>query len=104
MLTTLPTLQATSFEATDAHIDHPQCRCGIAAALARSCCPKWPLDGSRTPLHSYSAPFLKTFCGATEEPELNLAESIRRIVEPFGGIELEIPRREPMEPPPEFDE
>jgi antitoxin FitA len=34
---------------------------------------------------------------------LNLVESIRRIVEPLGGIELpEIPRG-PMRPPPTFD-
>jgi len=41
--------------------------------------------------------------GDPEEQELNLAESIRRLVEPFGGVELEIPPREPMESAPEFD-
>jgi antitoxin FitA len=36
-------------------------------------------------------------------PEMNLVESIRRIVEPLGGINLpEIPRG-PMRPPPTFD-
>jgi antitoxin FitA len=39
-----------------------------------------------------------------EERQLNLAQSIRQIVEPFGGIEVEIPPREPTEPPPKFDE
>ena len=42
--------------------------------------------------------------GDPAEQELNLAESIRRIVEPLGGIELEIPPREPMGPPIEFKE
>lgn len=30
-------------------------------------------------------------------------ESIRKIVEPIGGIDLEIPPREPMPDPPRFD-
>ena len=34
---------------------------------------------------------------------LNLAESIRRIVEPIGGIELPDVPRGPMRPPPTFD-
>jgi plasmid stability protein len=40
-----------------------------------------------------------------EEPKrpLNLVESIRRLVEPFGGVELELPPREPMREPPSFE-
>jgi plasmid stability protein len=40
----------------------------------------------------------------SEEPKrpLNLAESIRRLVEPFGGVELELPPREPVREPPDF--
>jgi antitoxin FitA len=40
----------------------------------------------------------------SEEPKrpLNLVESIRRLVAPFGGVELEIPPREPMREPPDF--
>jgi len=40
----------------------------------------------------------------SEEPKrsLNLAESIRRLVEPFGGFELEIAPREPVREPPDF--
>ncbi len=30
-------------------------------------------------------------------------EGIRKLVEPFGGVELEIPPREPMRDPPRFD-
>jgi plasmid stability protein len=33
---------------------------------------------------------------------LNLAESIRRLVAPFGGVDLEIAPREPMREPPDF--
>lgn len=32
-----------------------------------------------------------------------LVEGIRKLVEPFGGIELDIPPREPMPDPPRFD-
>jgi antitoxin FitA len=40
-----------------------------------------------------------------EEPKrpLNLAEAIRSLFEPLGGVELEIPPREPMRPPPTFE-
>ncbi len=39
-----------------------------------------------------------------EEPkrQLNLVESIRRWVEPLGGVELEIAPREPVRDPPDF--
>jgi plasmid stability protein len=39
-----------------------------------------------------------------EEPkrEENLAESIRRIMAPAGGVELAFPRREPVRRPPDF--
>lgn len=39
---------------------------------------------------------------ADSEPE-NLFKAIRRIVEPFGGFELELPPREKMREPPSFD-
>jgi hypothetical protein len=39
-----------------------------------------------------------------EEPkrQLNLAESIRCRLAPLGGVELELPPREPMREPPNF--
>jgi len=36
--------------------------------------------------------------------EVNLAEAIRRRFAPFGGVELELPPREPSRPPPDFSE
>jgi plasmid stability protein len=39
---------------------------------------------------------------ADTEPE-SLYKAIRRIVEPFGGFELELPPREKMREPPSFD-
>jgi antitoxin FitA len=36
-------------------------------------------------------------------PPPNLAESIRRYIEPFGGVELPIPPREPVRRSPGFD-
>jgi len=43
--------------------------------------------------------------GLTEKParKFNLADAIRRRFEPLGGVELTIPKREPMRPPPTFD-
>ena len=36
------------------------------------------------------------------EPD-NLASFIRECLAPFGGVELELPPREPMREPPKFD-
>jgi plasmid stability protein len=40
-----------------------------------------------------------------EEPNrpLNLVDAIRRRIAPLGGVELEIPLREPVRPPPDFE-
>jgi plasmid stability protein len=40
-----------------------------------------------------------------EEPKgtLNLAESIRRRIQPLGGVDLELPVREPIRRPPDFE-
>lgn len=35
-------------------------------------------------------------------PEDNFYDAVRRIVEPIGGVELELPPREPMRDPPDF--
>jgi plasmid stability protein len=39
-----------------------------------------------------------------EEPKstLNLAEAIRRRIAPLGGVDLELPIREPIRRPPKF--
>ena len=43
--------------------------------------------------------------GASEPPRMpgNLADAIRAIVEPLGGIELEIAPRKPVREPPKFE-
>ena len=43
-------------------------------------------------------------CALAEATEMteNLADAIRRRVEPFGGIELELPPRGPLRDPPDF--
>jgi plasmid stability protein len=46
---------------------------------------------------------LKVALAKKAAPELNLVESIRRIVEPLGGINLPDIPRGPMRPPPTFD-
>jgi antitoxin FitA len=47
---------------------------------------------------------LKTALATDISPSENLAVAIRRIFEPLGGVELEIPPREPIREPPKFDE
>ena len=44
---------------------------------------------------------LREAVGWEAEPE-NLASFIRKCFEPVGGVELEVPPREPMREPPEF--
>ncbi|MCY4545489.1 MAG: plasmid stabilization protein [Gemmatimonadetes bacterium] len=41
--------------------------------------------------------------GDENNPPANLAEAIRARFAPLGGIELELPPREPMREPPEFE-
>jgi plasmid stability protein len=41
---------------------------------------------------------------ASAQPSENLAEAIRKRFAPFGGVELELPEREPMREPPDFSE
>ncbi|MGH7089003.1 MAG: FitA-like ribbon-helix-helix domain-containing protein [Stellaceae bacterium] len=39
---------------------------------------------------------------ATEPPSENLYAAIRRVIEPLGGVELELPPRDPIREPPDF--
>ena len=43
---------------------------------------------------------LKTALSARRRERVNLAERIRRHIEPFGGVELLLPRREGVRRPP----
>ena len=45
---------------------------------------------------------LLTAALAKRSKRANLAELIRKRMEPLGGVELEIPPREPMREPPDF--
>lgn len=45
---------------------------------------------------------LTTALAKQPKKPLNLAEAIRSLFEPLGGVDLEIPPREPMRPPPTF--
>lgn len=47
---------------------------------------------------------LRSALVAPSRPEENLATAIRRRFAPLGGVELELPKREPIGPPPDFDE
>lgn len=41
---------------------------------------------------------------ASAQPKRNLAEAVRQRFAPFGGLEVELPRRDAMRPAPEFSE
>ena len=45
---------------------------------------------------------LKEGLSARRPPRLNLAQAIRRHVDPLGGVELALPRREAVRRPPDF--
>ena len=45
---------------------------------------------------------LRTALAQEPAPVRNLADAIRRRIEPSGGIELALPPREPMREPPDF--
>jgi len=45
---------------------------------------------------------LRAALGATPPVQGNLAERIRRRFAPFGGLELKLPRRDPIRKPPDF--
>ena len=45
---------------------------------------------------------LKTALGNSGDSSGNLAEDIRRLFAPLGGVELRIPPRGPMREPPDF--
>ncbi len=47
---------------------------------------------------------LRTALGRSSSANENFAEKVRRLFAPLGGVELELPKREPVGPPPEFDE
>jgi len=47
---------------------------------------------------------LKSALGKGRESSGNLAEDIRRLFGPLGGVDLRIPRRGPMREPPDFGE
>ena len=45
---------------------------------------------------------LKSALGNNRESGSNLAEEIRRLFRPIGGVSLRIPQRGPMREPPDF--
>ena len=45
---------------------------------------------------------LKDGLRTSRSPRLNLAQSIRRHIDPLGGVDLELPRREAVRRPPNF--
>ena len=45
---------------------------------------------------------LRSTLTADPDPEESFGSAIRRIFEPLGGVELDLPPREPMREPPDF--
>lgn len=46
---------------------------------------------------------LRAAVGRKAVPEKGLGSAIHELFKPFGGIDLEVPPREPMREPPRFD-
>ena len=46
---------------------------------------------------------LRAALGQEETPVKNLGTALHELFKPFGGVELDIPPREPMREPPRFD-
>ncbi len=46
---------------------------------------------------------LRAALGQEEAPVKNLGTALHELFKPFGGVELDIPPREPMREPPRFD-
>ncbi len=46
---------------------------------------------------------LRAALSSTEVPQKNLVDAIRERFAPFGGVELEIPKRESISEPPDFE-
>ena len=46
---------------------------------------------------------LREAVGSEAVPEKGLGTAIHELFKPFGGVELELPPREPMREPPRFD-
>jgi len=53
-----------------------------------------------TSMEEEAREILKTGLKARPVPRLNLAESIRRYIEPLGGVELALPPRQAVRRPP----
>ena len=53
--------------------------------------------------HIQAAKYNHSTDEAPIDPPTNLAESIRARFAPLGGVELELPPREPMREPPDFE-
>ena len=46
---------------------------------------------------------LRAALGQEQAPVKNLGTALHELFKPFGGVELDIPPREPMREPPRFD-
>ena len=64
--------------------------------------PPWSLrEGKRVDEEAEARVILREAVGREPEPE-NLARFIHECFAPYGGVELELPTREPMREPPDF--
>ena len=59
-------------------------------------------DAVQADLQEEAREILKAGLAGQRVPRLNLAESIRRHIEPLGGVEIAFPRREAVQRPPKL--
>ena len=59
--------------------------------------------GNRRSMEEEVRLILREVVGREVIPEKGLGTAIHELFKPFGGVELELPPREPMREPPRFD-
>ena len=59
--------------------------------------------GNRRSMEEEVRLILREVVGPEVIPEKGLGTAIHELFKPFGGVELELPPREPMREPPRFD-
>lgn len=81
----------------DGGADDPQSQCGAEGTPARARRPAWVFDEAEV------RDILRDTLNQPERPAVNLYQRIRSPFAPLGGVDLELPPREPAPEPPRFD-